>query len=167
MCLFKLFGRTLKPDGCRTSQYQEERCCSMLSGHGLFLFRVSVLIFDSNYDITNSYENGLLIPNDYILISMRCTKHSTVCSMPAYTSCSSTPRDVSLRVTKFHHPFIGGITKFRVSKMGGSQMTTLVKKTQLCRFSCYVTPIFNNSVISSEIVDALKSSEFLRLCRLA
>ncbi len=35
-------------------------------------------------------------------------------------------RHVSGGITKFHHPFIGGITKFQVSKMGGG--VTKIKK---------------------------------------
>ncbi len=81
-------------------------------------------------------------------------------------------------ITKFHHPFMGGSQNSRGLKWGESQnslwmrFTTLIfthprkKRLRLRLFSCYVTLIFNNSLISNELVDALKSSEFPWLCRL-
>ena len=82
-------------------------------------------------------------------------------------------------ITKFHHPFMGGSQNSRGLKWGESQnslwmrFTTLIfthprkKRLRLRLFSCYVTLIFNNSLISNELVDALKSSEFPWLRHLA
>ena len=63
------------------------------------------------------------------------------------------------RITKFHHPFIGGITEFQVSKMGGGDHKSHFEKfaaTPLFLL-CYIS-MFKTAVISKWMVHELKSS---------